>query len=201
MQRAYDKYKQWSFLVIEKCDASEALRLEQAQISKHWGNPRLLNASSNAYSFLISEEGREKTKERNRSRVWTDESRKKVSDSRKGKAVDLTNRRAFNGHENPNAKLNESQIEDLLNRRRCGETIKSLADTFNINRTTVTRICSRFGVFYKPKAWSDKMRASQAKATERNPKRYSRNVSGTNNPRHKAKNAALIAEYGRIKNL
>lgn len=202
MQRAYNRYGYFVFTVIRECSPEEAVKYEQELINRAWGCSALMNAASNAFNAFQSSETRKKTAERNSARIWTEESRRKLREKAVGRKIDVSNRRSFNGSDNPNAKLTGIQIKDLLVRRANGETINSLADFFNVNRTTITRICSKANVYHRPKSWSDAMRKSQIEATARNPKRYSRDVRGEKNPRHKATiDAALIAEYGRIRNL
>jgi len=195
LQRAWNKYKEINFEVLLYCTIDQALIEEQRLIDIHHGDGKCMNLSTNAKNAFACPENREKTSERNRNRIWTQEAREKISSKNRGRkhkeGIFEQRSKAYLGHNNPNAKLTEYDRIALLQGRKSGESIKSLAEKFMVNESTVSRLCSANGVFHKPKQWSDKMRISQQKATERNPNRYSRDVKGEKNPRHISKNASF----------
>ena len=100
-----------------------------------------------------------------------------------GRKIDISNRRTYLESENPNAKLSENQILMVQELRKKGETIYEIAKKFGVHRTTITRICKRKEVYYKPSKWSEKMKESQKIARKIHSTKFIRNVSGAKNPR------------------
>lgn len=106
LQSAWDKYgeESFEFLVLLRIQPNRCLEIEQYYIDYHWCMKSCYNLSPTAGSQLgikrsdetrarmseaikksVTEESRRKTRERNRSRIVTDESRARMSASHKGK--------------------------------------------------------------------------------------------------------------------
>jgi group I intron endonuclease len=187
LQRNWNKGHEFNFSVLERADVSSMIALEQSLIDAHIGDRYCMNLSKNAACAFACPENKEKTARRNREMVWTAEMRKKLSDSRRGRKATEEEKAGCRmraaGTRNPNATLTENDIADVLRARQSGETIKSLAQRFNVNRTTITRTCAKFKVFYKPSAWSPTMRVAQMLARANSKSTYKRNVTGEKNPR------------------
>lgn len=181
MQRCYDKYKEFNFEIISLHDKDVIRKEEQKLLDLYKGNRNCMNISFDAISFQRTPEGLEKLIALNKSRVWTKEQREALASKRRGTKWDtiaLAKRsQKQSGVNNPNSKLTTNDIESILEQRKNGVQIKSLAEKFGVDRTTITNTCSKHGVFYKPKTWSEAMRKAQKEATIRNPKRYSRDMS------------------------
>jgi hypothetical protein len=201
MQRAYNKFRDYKFTIVSHVMEKDLFPEEQKLIDLHIKDRNCMNISSVADCPSRCPKLREKLIRRNKSTIWTDEMRKKASLSKKGikfaPGTFAERSKRYTGTGNPNAKITEHQSCEILSRRNLGETIKSLSDRFGVNRTTITRLCSKHKVFFKPRGWSVAQRESQRLATLRNPQRHKRNNTGTRNGRAKL-NEQSVSEIRRM---
>lgn len=189
MQRAFNKTKDFSFVVLRYLDEKLLFEEEQKLIDAHSNERNCLNISTVADCPSRCDKFRKRLSEKNKTRVWTNDMREKAARAKKGKkhesGIYRIRSEKWVGANNPNAKLSEADRMNLIEERKSGKTIEFLAEKFHVHTATIGRICSKAGVFYKPKTWSDKLRAAQKAARIRTPQSYRRNNFGTRNPRAK----------------
>ena len=192
MQRAFNKHGDFNFEVIAYYEESEIRKQEQILLDEFINHPNCMNICSDAISQLRTKEGRQKTIAMNKSRVWTEQSKQKLRSKAIGRKIDVSRRRSFNGTENPNAKLTDSQIAHIRKLREEGTIVADLANMFNVHRTTIQRTCRARGIKCGKRKWTEIQRNSIMQARARNPKCMSRDTGGDRNGRAKL-NAAKVA--------
>lgn len=87
MQRVFNKYNDFEYVIIEEVDNSKLKEVEQLYIDKHYDDPNCMNGSPYAHRAYNpwTEESRKKLSETCKGRKHTDEAKRKMSDAKKGK--------------------------------------------------------------------------------------------------------------------
>jgi group I intron endonuclease len=104
MQRAWDKYQQFAFEIVELCHTDDLVTREQFYLDKSIGigDPRNMNISFKALPGRYakhSDETKEKISQALKGRTFTDEWKKKISQARKGiKPSDETKKKMSQAH-------------------------------------------------------------------------------------------------------
>lgn len=168
MQRAYDKSKSFHFVIIQLADVNSLESLEQEYINKHYDQKDCMNISRSSVSYGRTPEGKKMLADLNRSRVWTDEQRARISKAKKGKKYPMPEylKKRYKGAGNPNSKLSDSQIKEIVSKRKAGGLVVDLANHYEVDRSTIQRALKANGVkpIY-PKTWTAKMRKAQMAKT------------------------------------
>lgn len=86
MQRVYDKYGCFEYKILESVEEDRLIEREQVLLDRHYDDPKCMNASPHAHRAYNpwTEESRMKMSESCKGRKHTDETKKKMSDAKKG---------------------------------------------------------------------------------------------------------------------
>ena len=86
MQRVYDKYGGFEYKILESVEDEKLVDREQVHIDRHYGDVKCMNASPHAHRAYNpwTEESRAKMSATCTGRKHTDETKKKMSDVKKG---------------------------------------------------------------------------------------------------------------------
>ncbi len=189
MQRVYNKHQVFNFKVLVECPPEWAVEEEQRLITEHFDNPLCMNATSNALSSFRSVEQRKAISQRNKTRVWTEEARAKISRASSERKHDPSwyekRRKTYQMFGNPNSRVTEAMSLLIKEKTEAGATQTEIAAEFGIDRNTVRRHQKYHGVKRKRQGWTEKQRRSVEAGRARNPnwcKRDNNHVRGENNP-------------------
>ncbi len=87
MQRVFDKYGGFEYKILESVEDDKLVDREQVHIDRHYDDVKCMNASPHAHRAYNpwTDESRKKMSESCKGRTLTEETKKKISDTKKGK--------------------------------------------------------------------------------------------------------------------
>jgi group I intron endonuclease len=131
MQNCWNKYQIFTFVILQKCEISELLLLEQNLIDKNFSNPKNINLTPTAGSKLgykTSAETRAKISLANKGKVISNEAREKMAAAKRGKVVSeqtrlkisesLSGRVRSDQHRKNNASANKGKVRSPESRQK-----------------------------------------------------------------------------------
>jgi len=112
MQRMFNKYNDFEYVVLEEVDNSKLKEVEQLYIDKHYEDPNCMNGSPYAHRAYNpwTIESRKKMSESCKGRVYGSEVKKKQSLAKKGKKLSKEHRSNIMKARHKNAKIYTNNV-------------------------------------------------------------------------------------------
>lgn len=139
LQNSYNLYGENSiiFEVLEHCDVSKLLEVEQSYIDRYKGHGVLFNVAEVAGAHMRNRRHKEETIKKMKLKAgsaWrgkhlSEEHRKKISDKR----IELTRSRNLR-------KLTDEQVREIRKLKSTGLGDRKIAKLFNVSRTIIVKI-------------------------------------------------------------
>lgn len=148
MQRAFDKYDDFQFEILELCAPEETLIKEQPLLDRFYrteGNMNLCPVAANSYGYKHTEETRKKMS------AW--QLGRKLPASTLRKKSELVK-----GFKNPNAKLTQADHEYIRTSISAGGLVKNLAVELKVSRSSITRALKILGLKVPGRPWTPTQR-------------------------------------------
>lgn len=147
VQNYFNKYKQFSYEILEYCDKESLIKREQFYLDEQKPDLNILKIAGSVYGYKHSEELKEKRRQQNLGKKLSKEHREKIAEANKGKKLSENHKKSISnfqkgkskhlGESNPMSVLTNNQVKEICGLIKEGLRGVKIAQLFDVNPQTI----------------------------------------------------------------